>query len=247
MNHTSQTQLDGWIELVEELYELFRESEFCTGEADARDFWTTVTGIHTDHVEDQKKLFRLLKDWKQQCEREKQGERTVLGMNSVELLSLPSKVSQATITKAGGMQLWDILSDEEKKKRHKEMYLKIVHEIGQDEFQKLTPEEKENIDFLIWAGCCMYKDMNAFKRGAHAMEGYWDEMEIKGPIKLYNRDNAAASELAPDTSGSKRADDKSKGGATKACSLARAIFHHKDRKRGQQDTLRFFFDHKICF
>ncbi|PBK91256.1 hypothetical protein ARMGADRAFT_932911 [Armillaria gallica] len=247
VNHTSQTQLDGWIELIEELYELFRESEFCTGEADAQDFWTTVTGMHTDHAEDQKKLFRLLKEWKQHCDREKRGEHTVLGMNSVELLSLLFKVSQEAITKAGGIQLWEALSDADKQRQHKEMYLKIVCEIGQDDFEKLSSEEKENVDFLIWAGCCMHKDMNAFKGGVQSMESYWEEMKIKGPIKMYNCDNAATSELAPDTSASKRADDKSKGGAIKASSLAGAIFRHKDRKRGQQDTLRFFFDHKIGF
>ncbi|KAJ7820386.1 hypothetical protein B0H14DRAFT_3472341 [Mycena olivaceomarginata] len=41
------------------------------------------------------------------------------------------------------------------------------------------------------------------------------------------------------------------GGAIKVASLVGAIFRHKDRKRGQQDTLRYFWDHEtglnICF
>ncbi|KAJ3968775.1 hypothetical protein EV361DRAFT_783921, partial [Lentinula raphanica] len=51
-NHTSKTQRDGWIKLVDELYELFESSPFCAGESDSRDFWAAVTGMHTDHAED---------------------------------------------------------------------------------------------------------------------------------------------------------------------------------------------------
>ncbi|KAJ3769432.1 hypothetical protein FB446DRAFT_648658, partial [Lentinula raphanica] len=36
-------------------------------------------------------------------------------------------------------------------------------------------------------------------------------------------------------------------GAVKLASLAGMIFRHKDRKRGQQDMLRFYFDYKLGF
>ncbi len=96
----------------------------------------------------------------------------VLRMISVELLSLLFKVSQEAITNACGIQLWEALSNIDKQGQHKEMYLKIVCKIGQDKFEKLPSEEKKNVDFLIWAGCCMHKDMNASKRGVQSMEGY---------------------------------------------------------------------------
>ncbi len=80
------------------------------------------------------------------------------------------------------------------------MYLKIVCEIGQDNFEKLSSEEKENVDFLIWVGCYMHKNMNAFKGGVQSMKGYWEEVKIMGPIKMYNHNNAATSEVAPDMS-----------------------------------------------
>ncbi len=247
VNHTSETQLNGWIELVEELYELYRDSHFCEGEADARNFWTAVTGMHTNHAEDQKKLFRLLKEWKQQCEREKQGEKTVLAMNSLELLSFLFKVSQEAIQEAGGIQEWEKLSELDRKGKHEEMYDRLVQEIGQAEFDKLSDAEKADVDFLLWAGCCMHKEMNAFKGGVQAMEQFWIDHGLDGPVKMYNRDNAAASDLAPGTSAAKQANDNSRGGAIKVSSLAGAVFRHKDRKWGQQDTLRFFFDHELGF
>lgn len=63
---------------------------------------------------------------------------------------------------------------------------------------------------------------------------------------MYNRDNDATVQKAPGTDASKRA-EVTKGGAVKVASLCGAIFRHKDRKRGQQDTLRFFFDLELGF
>ncbi|THU91295.1 hypothetical protein K435DRAFT_583338, partial [Dendrothele bispora CBS 962.96] len=96
-------------------------------------------------------------------------------------------------------------------------------------------------------GCCMHKEMNAFKGGVAAMEAWWGANGIEPPARMYNWDNAAASTLAPGTAALKRAEEKSKGGAIKVSDLAGAVFRHKDRKRGQQDTLRFYFDRLLGF
>ncbi|KAJ7687490.1 hypothetical protein B0H17DRAFT_1136218 [Mycena rosella] len=61
----------------------------------------------------------------------------------------------------------------------------------------------------------------------------------------------AFDKLSVGTDAATRAEDRSCGGAIKVASLAGAIFRHKDRKRGQQDTLRYFWDNEtgftICF
>jgi hypothetical protein len=38
-----------------------------------------------------------------------------------------------------------------------------VRTIGQEEFDKLTPEEQQDIDLFIWGGCRMHKNLNVFK------------------------------------------------------------------------------------
>ncbi|THU91296.1 hypothetical protein K435DRAFT_801385 [Dendrothele bispora CBS 962.96] len=83
-NHTSETQRDEWIDLVDSLYEIYQDSPFCSNEANSREFWTAVTGMHSDHAEDQKKLYRLLKDFKERCEREKRGEKQSMTLAAME-------------------------------------------------------------------------------------------------------------------------------------------------------------------
>jgi hypothetical protein len=79
------------------------------------------------------------------------------------------------------------------------------------------------------------------------MQQWWANNNIPGPLKLYNRDNAAAVSLGEGTDAAARAEDRTCGGAIKVASLAGAIFRHKDWKRGQQHTLRYFWDYETGF
>lgn len=68
VNHSSKTQLEGWQELITEMYSTYNQ---CMNTAiDYREFVEKVKGMLTDHAEDQKKLVRLFLGWKQTCERE---------------------------------------------------------------------------------------------------------------------------------------------------------------------------------
>ncbi|KAJ7649623.1 hypothetical protein FB45DRAFT_730809 [Roridomyces roridus] len=249
VNHTSQTQLDGWIELIEELYHLGMDSGILN-EEDSRDFWNLVTGFQSDHANDQKRLFELMKEHKERCERDIRGEEAVLEFSIPELNEFLFKVTDEAIRDAGGFSAWDALSDDEQKSKINEIRQRVVRDIGQEEFNKLTDAEKSDVDLFLWAGCCMHKEMNAFKGGAHAMSEFWTKRGLTPPMKLFNRDNAAAAK-ATGTDAAQRAEDLTLGGAIKLASLCGAIFRHKDRKRGQQDTLRFYFDlvlgFTICF
>jgi hypothetical protein len=132
-------------------------------EADAHKFWNLVTGFHSDHAEDQKKLFRLLQALKQQMEREARGERVVKSMAQVELLSLAFKCSQLAVEKAGGPNAYDALSDSDKVTTFNAARAQLVRDIGQADFDALDQDVKDDVDLFLWAGCCMHKDMNAFK------------------------------------------------------------------------------------
>jgi hypothetical protein len=53
--------------------------------------------------------------------------------------------------------------------------------------------------------------------------------------------------LDPTSDAAKAARAKTKGGAIKLAANCGIIFRHKDRKRGQQDTLRWYFDNEFGF
>jgi hypothetical protein len=74
INHTSETQLEGWEETIQAAYLIYKTSAHSMTPDDARDFWVKVTGWHSDHAEDQKKLFRLVAAMKIRLERERRGE-----------------------------------------------------------------------------------------------------------------------------------------------------------------------------
>ncbi|KAJ3747077.1 hypothetical protein DFH05DRAFT_1457516 [Lentinula detonsa] len=247
VNHTSETQFDGWIETVEDIFHLLYESGMCS-EDDAHVFWNLVTGFHSDHAEDQKKLFRLLKDWKEICCIESMGKRTVKQLNDLTYACLIFQGSQVLVEKAGGSCTWDALPEEDQTRRLEEMEAQIIRDIGRTEYDKLSPEEQADMELFLWAGCCMHKEMNTFKGGCIGLDQFWkDHSELTPPALLPNRDNAATLLGAVGTDAAKRAQERMEGGTIKVVSLAGALFRHKDRKRGQQDTLRFFFDFKKGF
>ncbi|KAJ7229032.1 hypothetical protein GGX14DRAFT_555074 [Mycena pura] len=251
INHTSETQLEGWEELIEEMYKIYRTSSRCETTDDARDFWLKVTGWHSDHAEDQKKLFRLARELKLKWERQRRGEQAFSEMAPAQWADSLFLVSHNVVAAAGGISAWEKIGDAERCKHNHEVFTDFIRTIGQAEFNKLTPEEQQNIDLFIWGGCCMHKSLNVFKSSILAMQQWWIENNIPGPLKMFNRDNAAAVTLGEGTGAASCAEDRTSGGAMKVASLAGAIFRHKDRKRGQQDTLRYFWDHEtgfnICF
>lgn len=110
----------------------------------------------------------------------------------------------------------------------------------------LTTAEQESVDFFIWAGCCIHKDLNAVKGGNTWLQAWWALNEIDGPALLMNHDNAAAALGGPSTVQA-HVVHVSQGGAAKALALAGSVFHHKDDKKGQQDSLQFFLEAQLGY
>lgn len=72
------------------------------------------------------------------------------------------------------------------------------------------------------------------------MMAWWGKNKVIGPIKLMNRDNAAAAIMGGIAA--TQATEVSQGGEVKLTSLAGALFNHKDDKKGQHDTYQFFME-----
>lgn len=78
------------------------------------------------------------------------------------------------------------------------------------------------------------------------MMAWWETNSRTPPILLANKANASTligvSSSHEATPAEQRAFDTSTRGGVKACSLAGAIFNHKDDKKGQQDLHRIYFE-----
>ncbi|KAG1805530.1 uncharacterized protein BJ212DRAFT_1303991 [Suillus subaureus] len=68
VNHTSETQLQGWKHQATEMYSTYNDVMGGHNAADIQDFAPKVKGMLTDHAEDQKKLVHLFAEWKQECD-----------------------------------------------------------------------------------------------------------------------------------------------------------------------------------
>jgi hypothetical protein len=236
-NHTSDTQFDGWITMIKDIFGIYKDSPMGQRAViDLFDFASKIKGLSTDHAEDQKKLFRLIQEWKKLCDRERRGEDVLLSAALLDVLPVLTKANEKKIADAGGPNVWDMLSADEQATQNAETYRSVCIDLGEQAFAKLTAEEQREVDFLVWAGCCMHKEMNSVKGGNAAMAAWWEEAGLWGPMKLMNKANAAAA-----ATGAGRARDQavdaSQSGGVKLTSLAGAVFHHKDDKKGQQDTL----------
>ncbi|KAF8059514.1 hypothetical protein FPV67DRAFT_1426248 [Lyophyllum atratum] len=246
-NHTSEMQFRGLQNQVKEMYETYNDSPMGNiAPADASLFATYILGLGTDHAEDQKKLARLILEWKTVTDLTLRGQHYMKAMPASELLPIIMEACNEKIEAAGGIESWEVLPEAEKDKRDKVIYDGLCRRFGESGWEKLSEQEKMDARLFVWAGCCMHKEMNSVKGGARAMGEFWKSAGVDGPIKLMNRDNAAAAAAGP-SKAKDRAEEVSEGGAVKLTSLAGAIFNHKDDKKGQQDIYRIFFETRLTY
>jgi hypothetical protein len=117
--------------------------------------------------------------------------------------------------------------------------------LGEDKYAEMSEEEQHDLDFFVWTGCGCHKNLNSVSGGNAPMMAWWAENGVTPPILLANRDNAAVLNNldSPDdlTPAEQHALESTTRGGVKAASLAGAIFNHKDDKKGQQDTFKWWF------
>ncbi|KAJ2971055.1 hypothetical protein NUW54_g12592 [Trametes sanguinea] len=244
VNHTSETQLEGWTSLAGTFYDIYNASpRGQKNPADQRTFATKITGMLTDHAEDQKKLVRLVQDWKRGCDRELRGETARAKMPVTELLLVVAEETTAAMEREGGAAAWDQLSPEELESQNIQIARAVILRVGEEAYNELSDDERSLADLFIHACCCMHKELNTVKGGYASLERFWVDAGLDGPVLLMNRDNDAAAR-AGGVAG-RNAAEKSRGGAIKLTDLAGALFRHKDDKKGQQNAFRYYFEDAI--
>ncbi|EJF56359.1 hypothetical protein DICSQDRAFT_71664 [Dichomitus squalens LYAD-421 SS1] len=241
-NHTSNVQAEGWKSIIQSFHDTYNASPLGQEEeADARLFWTKVCGMMTDHAEDQKKLAKVIHEWKLAMSRELRTERAVAQAPLPELLLALAEETNAAVARAGGADAWSQLSSEEIKTENLMIQQSVANRLGEEAYNALPDTERLVANMFIHGGCCMHKELNAFKGGNTRMMAYWATSSFAGPILLMNRDNDAAAAAGASTA-RKRALDISRGGGVKLAELGGSAFRHKNDKKGQQDSARYFFE-----
>ena len=174
------------------------------------------------------------------------GEEVMLEKSIQEIYQLQMVAQTKMVQAAGRQKKWDSLPDATKSEKCAKMVEDVVQELGKGAFELLDAHEKHLLQLFIWAGCGCHKDLNTVRGGYMAMEKWWKEHDIEGPIILANRDNDAVLEerdyaIAQGdevTPAQERALNKSMHGAIKTAQIAGAIFNHKDDKKGHHDFFR---------
>ena len=248
VDHTSETQFEGWKESFSNLVELYNASPLAHRLLSTLllpELAKKIKGMNGDHTSDQKKTFTLIGAWKHKLTIQDLGEQQMAKKLVSEVGELAAKAHAKKIEDAGGFEAWNALSDDEKQACEALMMESIALVIGEEVYQNLLVEERFQLDLYLRFGCVLHKDMNIFKYANVAMvKCHAENTNLPKPIVLTNQDNAAT---LNGVSGSKlteikqRAMDVSGSGGVKATSIAGAIFNHKDDKKGQQDSHCIYF------
>ncbi|OJT11000.1 hypothetical protein TRAPUB_12483, partial [Trametes pubescens] len=240
-NHTSETQLAGWKGLAKQYFDVYNESP--RGKAnpqDPRSFPAKITGVLTDHAADQHLLSNILQGWKINTDRELHGEQALASLTPGELLPTLAEETASAVERAGGAEAWAQLTLEELEQRNHELQKTIINRLGEEAYQALPDTNKQFIDLFVHAGCCMHKELNTVKGGNTRMMAYWKSAGLEPPILLMNKANNAAATTG--ASARDQAAASSCGGGVKLAELAGTLFNNKDNKKGQHDTMRYYFE-----
>ena len=236
-NHTAQQQLNGWIETLNACCSLLTRSPLGNNLRISSSLVAPkLCGVLTDHAADQKRFYELLKRWKMRCDRETRALSRLGNISPEEQLKMLSKYLDDATSDMGD---WRMLPLEHQSALMHDAWLTLAAQIGEAEFQKLSPDTQFGVDFLVWAGCCMHKELNTLRGGVTEMASSWKGLGLTLPIALKNKFEAAKV--------TKSNEDKSTRGAIKLASLAGALFNNKDDKKGYQSTIDNFFEVRIAF
>ena len=242
LNHTTATQFEGWKEIIDNLCVAYNHHPEAKCIVDSASVWQQAHGYLGDHAADQKKLSGKLEAYRRECDREVRGEAIFLSDNpkdEAKRNQLLDEKLKERMEQAGGKECWVSLPPGERFRQKKEVIREVQIELGERAYQQLSPEEKADVDFYVYTGCGMHKDLNAMKGGAERMARSWEEKEMTPPIALMSKSQEAAAEsgLAPEKGKSGRQPER---GGVKLTSLLGALLKNKNPKKGHQHRFRSF-------
>lgn len=195
-------------------------------------------GATSDHAADVKKVSRMLAEWKIEGDREERGAEVLLDMDPSMLTRAIDAELQERVRAVGGQEAWEKLTLEQRRLHSHTAYQALKVRLGNEEFGRLSEDEKEDTDRFLWTGCGCHKDLNAFKYGTTGQKRYWEaNPSLPQPILLMNKPMRAVADAAShrkDATMTTLAEDASDGGGVKLTNLVGAWAKNKDSRKGQQ-------------
>jgi hypothetical protein len=247
---SSKEAIADWQTTITEILDLYNRSPFGKRSGGSLiglvDILIKLTGMNTDHCAKEKKDAYEMEELKKWAVNQHLGEEAMLEKSLQEIYRLQMDAQRKMTQAAGGQQKWEALPEAIKSEKRAKMVENVVQELGKGVFELLDPNEKRLLRLFIWAGCGCHKDLNTVRGGYVAMEKWWKEHHVEGPVLLANRDNdivleernqaiAHGDEVTP---AQEQALNRSTCGAIKTAQIAGAIFNHKDDKKGHHDFFR---------
>ena len=241
VNHTTNTQFDGWKQMFRHLCDNYNKSPLGNMvPANPVKLWALLRGYLSNHASDQKKLSTMLQRYRWECERELRGEAAMLsGAHTEEWEKVFREKGNELMGDIGGSERYLELSIDEQLQFARRLVCEAQICLGERVYQRLSPEEKEFVDYWVWSGCAMHKDLNAMKGGAERMSSWWTEFgNGTAPVALMNKFKAIAAKSGslPEKD-TVRAGD---GGGVKLTDLLGSLVKHRETKKGHQDRFRAF-------
>jgi hypothetical protein len=241
VNHTTDTQFEGWKQTIQHLCDTYNKSPIgSVVPADPTRIWEKLRGYLSDHASDQKKLSGMLQKFHQDCDRELRGEAAMLsGEYAGEWDEVFRERGKALMEEIGGPEKHLNLSLDEQLSFAKRLIREAQICLGERVYERLSPEEKALVDYWVWSGCAMHKDLNAMKGGVDGMASWWKESgDGMTPIALMSKFKAIAANsgsLPEDT----LVESGDRGGA-KLTGLLGSLVKHRETKKGHQERFRAF-------
>lgn len=244
-NHSSATQLSGWLTVISRINSTFSSSPFASRKGltltDA-DVALKFHGTNGDHASDQKKKHSLLFEWKMCTTYTALGSSVLLGISQEQVLHKVAEAMLKKINGLGGHTVWNTISLQAREAHEIEVMKELALQTGKQAYSILSDPDKRNYELFFRGGCCMHKDLNAVRYGDKEMSNVWQLIGASGPVVLPNRDNhTTISDSSSGQTARNRALEASGRGGVKASSLAGSLFNNKDKKKGQQDSYCWYF------
>lgn len=140
----------------------------------------------------------------------------------------------------GGPEHYCVLSTEEQIQFAKRLVHEAQISLGERAYQQLSPAEKVIVDYWVWSGCIMHKDLNAMKGGVERMAKQWvglgDEI---APVVLMNKFKTIAAKSSATLEEEDLAGAGDRGGP-KLTGLLSSLVKHKETKKGHQECFQAF-------
>lgn len=236
------------VEIIEQLARSFTKP---TTTVEIDDMLRWQAGMTSDHANDQKATFALLKEERRRAWFLELGKRKMETKSLDERQELYRIEVNRVVHDSGGDDAWGLLAREDQDCRLASAMTIMLRDIGEWAYTAMAPDdpERRKVDVFVWSGCAMHKDLNAFKGFAQYAHETWEAIGEPGPVLLLNKDNHAAvraeqDPTKPTTAAGKRAIENGTGGAIRTTNIAGMMLNNSQDSRGEGDAFRYWLEKK---